>query len=151
MGEIITNYNILDKTVFVAYKGVSPSSMFIRAILDDFLVRGNQLASLAALLPEHIWLALHTVADENVTKASPCEHPHVNKANLGDLIAVTSLAILHKLDSNHRFFNAYAFQFNGWPWKTIGHLIFAMPNSVHYFKAISEFKMELQSGNAQFG
>ena len=43
------------------------------------------------------------------------------------------------------------FEFNGWPNITIGHLFYAMSSFVHYFKAISEFKLELQSGNTQFG
>ena len=42
-------------------------------------------------------------------------------------------------------------KFDGWPWKTIAHLSYATSNFVHHFKAISEFKLELQSGNAQFG
>ena len=41
--------------------------------------------------------------------------------------------------------------FDGWPWKTIGHLSFAVSSSMHHFVAIDEFKLELQSGNAQFG
>ena len=134
-------------------------------------------------------------------------HSHVyvkNKAILRDLIAVTGLVILLKLDLNHRFFSLFdletwwmtstinrvpllyyiklcaSFQihqwiqtrvtvrklsiwvkicnffsrvtlkFDGWPWKTIGHLLYAMSSFVHQFKAISEFKIELQSWNAQF-
>ena len=42
-------------------------------------------------------------------------------------------------------------QFDGWPWKTIGHLFYATSSFVHHFVAISEFKLELQSGNAQSG
>ena len=42
-------------------------------------------------------------------------------------------------------------QFDVWPWKTIGHLYYATSNSIHHFVAIGEFKLELQSGNAQFG
>ena len=42
-------------------------------------------------------------------------------------------------------------KFDGWPWKTIGHLSFAVSSFVQYFIAIGEFKLELQSGNAQFG
>ena len=42
-------------------------------------------------------------------------------------------------------------KFDGWPWKTIGHLFYSTLSFVHHFKAISEFKPELQSGNAQFG
>ena len=43
------------------------------------------------------------------------------------------------------------FKFNGWPCKTIWHLFYAMWSFVNYFKASSEFKLELQSRNAQFG
>ena len=35
--------------------------------------------------------------------------------------------------------------------KTIGHLLDATWSFVHYFKAMGELKLELQSGNAQFG
>ena len=35
--------------------------------------------------------------------------------------------------------------------KTIGHLFYATSSSMHHFIAIGEFKLELQSGNAQFG
>ena len=36
-----------------------------------------------------------------------------------------------------------------WPWKTIGHLFYSTSSFVHHFVAIGEFKLELQSGNAQ--
>ena len=42
-------------------------------------------------------------------------------------------------------------KFDGWRWKTIGHLSFAVTNFVQHFIAIREFKLELLSGNAQFG
>ena len=42
-------------------------------------------------------------------------------------------------------------KFDGWPWKTMGHLSFAVLSFVQHFIAIGEFKLELQSGNAQFG
>ena len=42
-------------------------------------------------------------------------------------------------------------KFDGWPWKTIGHLSFAVSSFVQHFIAVGEFKLELQSGNAQFG
>ena len=35
--------------------------------------------------------------------------------------------------------------------KTIGHLFYATSSIVHHLVAIVEFKLELQSGNAQFG
>ena len=45
-----------------------------------------------------------------------------------------------------------------WPWnltddleKTIGHLSYAVSSFMHHFIAIGQFKLELQSGNAQFG
>ena len=42
-------------------------------------------------------------------------------------------------------------KFDGWPWKTIGHLSNATSSFVHHFVAIGDSKLELQSGNAQFG
>ena len=41
-------------------------------------------------------------------------------------------------------------KFDGWPWKAIGQLFYITPSFVHYFIAMGEFKLELQSGNAQF-
>ena len=40
--------------------------------------------------------------------------------------------------------------FDGWPSKTIGHLFYASSSFVYHFVDISEFKLELQSGNIQF-
>ena len=42
-------------------------------------------------------------------------------------------------------------KFDGWPWKTIGHLFYATSSFKHNLVTIGEFKLELQSGNAQFG
>ena len=42
-------------------------------------------------------------------------------------------------------------KFDGWPWKTIGHLFFTTSSFVHHFKSICKVKLELQSRNAQFG
>ena len=49
------------------------------------------------------------------------------------------------------FLSRVTFKFDGWPWKTKGHLFYVVSSSVHHFIAISEFKLKLQSGNAQFG
>ena len=49
------------------------------------------------------------------------------------------------------FFTCVNLKFDGWPWKTIGHLLYAISSFVHHFIAICEFKMELQSGNSKFG
>ena len=42
-------------------------------------------------------------------------------------------------------------KYDGWPWNTKGHLSFTVSSFVQHFIAIHEFKLELQSGNAQFG
>ena len=49
------------------------------------------------------------------------------------------------------FLSLVTLKFDGWPWKTIGHLFYNTPSFVHYFKSISVLKLKLQSGNAQFG
>ena len=42
-------------------------------------------------------------------------------------------------------------KFDGWPWKTIGHLFYAVSSCVHDFIAICEFKLELESWNGWVG
>ena len=42
-------------------------------------------------------------------------------------------------------------KFDGWPWKTIGHLFNATSSFMHHFLASGEFKLELQSGNPNLG
>ena len=54
------------------------------------------------------------------------------------------------LGQNRPFLSLVTLKFDRWPWKTIGHLFYATSSFVHHFKAISEFKLELQSRNAQF-
>ena len=49
------------------------------------------------------------------------------------------------------FFSCVTLQFDVWPWKTIGHLFYATSSFVHHFLAISDLKLELESGNGQFG
>ena len=49
------------------------------------------------------------------------------------------------------FLSRVTLKIDGWPWKKIGHLFYAASSFVHHFKAMGEFKLELQSGNAQFG
>ena len=48
------------------------------------------------------------------------------------------------------FLSRVTLKFDGWPRKTIGHLFYVASSFVHHFTAISEFKLELDSGNAQF-
>ena len=47
------------------------------------------------------------------------------------------------------FFSRVTLKFDGWPSKTIGHLFYATSRFLQHFIAICEFKLELQSGNAQ--
>ena len=42
-------------------------------------------------------------------------------------------------------------KFDGWPQKIIRHIIYTTSSFVYHFISISEFKLELQSGNAQSG
>ena len=49
------------------------------------------------------------------------------------------------------FFSRVTLKFDGWPSKTIGHLFYATSSFVQHFIAIGEFKLELESGNAQSG
>ena len=49
------------------------------------------------------------------------------------------------------FFARMVLKFDGLPRKTTRRLFYAMSRFVQHFKAIGEFKLELQSRNAQFG
>ena len=54
--------------------------------------------------------------------------------------------------SNSTLFDSLVtLKFDGWPSKTIGHLFYDTSSSVQHFVAIGEFKLELQSRNAQSG
>ena len=73
-----------------------------------------------------------------------------NKANLRDLIAATGLVISNWIQIVN-FSARVTAKFDGWPCKTIGHLFYATSSFVHHFVPTGEFKLWLQSGNAQFG
>ena len=73
-----------------------------------------------------------------------------NKANLRDLIAATGLVISNWIQIVN-FSARVTVKFDRWPWKPIGHLYYAISSSMHHFIAIGELKLELHSGNAQFG
>ena len=49
------------------------------------------------------------------------------------------------------FLSLVTLKFDGWPSKTIGHLFYATSSFMYHFVAIGEFKLELESGNAQSG
>ena len=73
-----------------------------------------------------------------------------NKANLRDLIAATSQVISNWIQIVN-FPARVTVKFDGWPRKTIGHFFYTTSSFVHHFISIGEFKLELQSRNAQFG
>ena len=75
--------------------------------------------------------------------ASFCSHWWVQTG-----VTVRKHLIWVKIDD---FFSRVTLQFDRWPWKTIGYLFCATSSFVRHFVAIGEFKLELQSGNAQFG
>ena len=74
----------------------------------------------------------------------------VNKANLRDLKAATSLESGNAQFGSKSmiFFSRVTLQFDRWPWKTIGHLFYATSSFVYHFVVIGELKLELQSRNA---
>ena len=39
-------------------------------------------------------------------------------------------------------------KFNGWPWKTIGHIFYTTSSFVHHFKSMGEIKVVLESVNS---
>ena len=49
------------------------------------------------------------------------------------------------------FLSRLTLKFDGWPWKTIGHLFYVASSFMHHFIAMGESKVNLQVGNAQLG
>ena len=49
------------------------------------------------------------------------------------------------------FLSHTTLKFDGWPWKTIGHLFYTTLRFVQHFKAIGIFKLELQSETLNSG
>ena len=60
---------------------------------------------------------------------------------------VRKCSIRVKIDD---FLSCVTLKSEGWPRKSIGHLFYTTSSFVHHFKAISESKLESQSGNAEF-
>ena len=63
-------------------------------------------------------------------------------------VTIRKRSIRVKIDD---FLSRVTKKFYGWLSKTIGLLFYATSSFVHHFVPIGEFKLELQSGNAQFG
>ena len=62
-------------------------------------------------------------------------------------VTVRKRSIRVKIDN---LLSCVTLKFDGWPWKTIGHLFYVASSFMHHFIAIGQFKLKLQSGNAQF-
>ena len=102
------------------------------------------------------------------TENTICRAAWLQLKTIGHFVYITSIFVQHfkamgkyKLELQSRnsqfglklvifFLSHVTLKFVGWPWKTIGHLFYTTSRFVHYFKAIGEFKLELQSGNAKF-
>ena len=103
------------------------------------LQSGNaQLGSKSAIFcPVWPWNLMNNIEQGKSEGFESCDRPIVRKrpiwVKIGDVLSRVTL------------------KFDGWPWKTIGHLFNATSSFVHHFVAIGEFKLELQSGNAQSG
>ena len=74
-----------------------------------------------------------------------------NKADLRELIAATGLIILFKFEHCIYFSARVTLKFDVWPKKIIVHFFYTTSSLVHHFKSIGESKLDLRSGNAQFG
>ena len=72
---------------------------------------------------------------------------NLNKTNVRSLLAATSLEISNCIQIVY-FSAGVTLTSDGWPWKTIGHFFYTTSSFVHHFKSISDFELELQSGNA---
>ena len=70
--------------------------------------------------------------------SDPGKNSLINKANLRDLIAATGLIILLKFYPIIHFSARVTLKFNGWPWKTIGHLFYSTSSFVHHLKPMGE-------------
>ena len=115
---------------------------------------------LCASFHSHWWIRTGvTVQTPNLGQIrrflEPCD-PEIswmtlNQANLRDLMAATGLVMLLKMDSIVDFSARVTWKFDGWRAKIIGHLFYSTSRFSHHFKAISELKLDVQSGNAQFG
>ena len=61
-----------------------------------------------------------------------------------------SLETLH-WGQNQQLLSCVTLKFDGWPWKTIGHLFYATLSFVHHFKAIGEFKLSYSPETLNLG
>ena len=92
-------------------------------------------SKLANFCPAWLWKLMDDLEQGKSEGFESCDRPIVRKrpiwVKIGDVLSGVTL------------------KFDGWPWKTIGHLSFAVSSFVQHFIAIGEFKLELQSGNTK--
>ena len=77
--------------------------------------------------------ALCIISNPSMNSYWGCSLEHSIQVKIGDILSCATL------------------KFNRWPWKTIRHPFYAASSFVHNFTAITEFKLELHSGNTQSG
>ena len=74
-----------------------------------------------------------------------------SKNNRAPLLCCFKLCVsFHSHQWIGNFLSRVTLKFDRWHRKTIEHLFYVASSFVYHFTAISEFKLELQSGNAQF-
>ena len=183
MSGVITWLQRVDYSMNTSVHQSAPPEKFTAALMLCWIKKSYH-PNITAILPKLWWYELI------FTKQQLCHldlNQVRNKANLRDLIAVTGLVILLKLDWNHWLFSpcdleiwqmtsrnnkvlllyyvklcasfrihrwiqtgvtvwkcsirfeigdilsCVTLKFDGWPWKTIGHLFWAISSSVHNF------------------
>ena len=125
---------------------------------DGGLSLNNRLITTSIILMcyHFIWMGfwqsqwcchLHWLGDNQAIKQDVIKL--ANKANLRDLKAATGLVISKWIQIVY-FSARVTVKFDGWPRKTIGHFFYTTSSFVHHFNSIGEFKLDLQSRNAQF-
>ena len=119
-----------------------------RQIGDTSISENLELAEILRYHPHSI--GIHDVEVKNILLIQVASEATLNKSNLRDLIAATGQVILNWIQIVN-FSARVTVKFVGWPRKTIGHFFYTTSSFVQHFIAIGEFKLELQSGNAQCG
>ena len=111
-----------------------------------------------AFLTGHHWTWLVTPESRSLLHRSPVGGWVVPRlSGAGYRWAWSLLSRLHRpsnltqIGSNGRFFARVTLKFDGWPRKIIRHVFYTTSSFVNHFRSISEFKLELQSENAQSG
>ena len=118
--------------------GVTVRKRSIRVKMGDFFVPCDleiwwiTLKNIRSLLLYHVKLCASFQSHPCIETGVTVRKPSI-RVKIGDFLPRVTL------------------KFDGWPWKTIGHIFHAASSFVHDFIAIIEFKLELQSGNTQFG